>query len=79
MAIASLVLGILSLSGWVILIGVFTGFLFGVSGLILGILAFARRRGKKGIAIAGVVCSCLGLAGTILNAIASSGAFGYMF
>lgn len=54
--IASLVLGILSiLCCWI-----YGGFL-GLIGLVLGIVALARRESKKGMAIAGIITSVFGI------------------
>ncbi|MDP2930037.1 MAG: DUF4190 domain-containing protein [bacterium] len=55
MAVASLILGILGLSGWVILLGIISGTLTALPGLILGIIALRKKRGKKGMAIAGII------------------------
>lgn len=77
MAVASLILGILGLSGWVILLGIISGTLTALPGLILGIIALRKKRGKKGMAIAGIILSCIGLAGVAVNII--GGGLSYMF
>jgi len=64
MAIASLVLGIVGL----ILGCVVVGFFPAVIGLILGIVAIARNQ-NKGMAIAGVICSAIGIMFSILSVI----------
>ncbi|MDO4897933.1 MAG: DUF4190 domain-containing protein [Rothia sp. (in: high G+C Gram-positive bacteria)] len=66
LAIASLVLGILAvLSGWLII-----GGLFGLVGLILGIVALVSANkgttGGKGMAIAGIITSVLGILAAIV-------------
>ena len=55
-AIASLVLGILSL----VLCCVYGGFL-GILGLIFGIVSLAKKESKMGMAIAGIITSAFGL------------------
>lgn len=80
-AVASLVLGILSILSWVI--GLFTGFfsifgfIFGLIGTILG--AKARKECQTGTATAGFVCSLIGLILSCIGlicAIACVGALG---
>jgi len=70
MAITALVLGILALISFVT---VFGGFLFGLFGLIFGIIALVKARkgtgGGTGMAITGLVLSVLGLIGATLVAI----------
>ncbi|MGV9674362.1 DUF4190 domain-containing protein [Nocardia sp. NPDC003482] len=71
LAIAALVLGILALlSFWTI----FGGILFGLVGLVFGIIAIVKARrgtaGGRGMAIAGLILSLLGLiAAIVLTAI----------
>ncbi|WP_067834807.1 DUF4190 domain-containing protein [Nocardia lijiangensis] len=70
LAITALVLGILALlSFWTILGGV----LFGLFGLIFGIIAFVKARkgtaGGTGMAVTGLILSVLALIGSILIAI----------
>ncbi|WP_421084623.1 DUF4190 domain-containing protein [Rothia nasimurium] len=69
LAVASLILGILAfLSGWAVLGGI-----FGIVGLILGIMGIKKaNRGEadgKGLAIAGIVTSALGLIGALVAAV----------
>lgn len=74
MAIASLVLGILAfIAGWT----VFGGAL-GLVGLVLGIIALRNVKhggGGKGLAIAGIILSALGLISAIIMAVL----FGWLF
>lgn len=56
-AIASLVLGILSL----VLCCLYGGLLFGIPGLILGIVSLVKHESKMGMAIAGIITSAFGL------------------
>lgn len=65
-AIASLVLGILSL----VLCCVYGGFL-GILGLIFGILSLAKKESKMGMAIAGIITSAFGLIYGILMVMAT--------
>lgn len=56
LAIASLVLGIVSiLFVWIPIVGIL-GTLMAIIGLVLGLLAL-RRRGGRGLAIGGLVCA----------------------
>jgi len=60
MAVASLVLGILSiLFGWIPIIGL-VSWILAPLGLVLSVLAM-NKSASKGLAIAGVVCSSIGL------------------
>lgn len=79
LAVSSLVLGILAfLTGFIVL-----GFLFAIAGLILGFLALGRvRKGTasgKGMAIAGLILSGLGLIGSIVSAVFFSWLFSVGF
>ena len=67
LAIASLVLGILSLCAWII---PFCGGPFALAGIILGVLGMKSK--QKGMAIAGIVMSAIGIILTIINAIAGA-------
>ena len=67
MSIASLILGIFGPSGWVIGIGIFLGFLLATPGLVFGILSIVRSQPRRGMAITGIILSCLGLAGAVVN------------
>lgn len=81
MAIASLVLGIVSvLIVWIPIVGVL-GSVMALIGLVLGILAL-RRDGGRGLAIGGIVCSgvslvitavVLGLMALVITAAVHSG------
>lgn len=65
LAITSLVLGILSIPLAFVLVGV----IFGLVGLILGIIGIAgarRKNLKRGLGIAGIVLSAIGLIGGVL-------------
>jgi hypothetical protein len=64
MAIASLVLGILSLLAWLLPIA---GLPVAIVGLILGILG--RRSRSPGLAMGGIVTSSIGLGLSLINAI----------
>ncbi len=65
LAIAALVLGIVSvLIVWIPFVGLF-GTLLAIVGLVLGILAL-RRAGGKGLAIGGIVTSGISLVITLL-------------
>ncbi|WP_332658054.1 hypothetical protein [Brevundimonas sp.] len=66
MAVASLILGIFAIcTVWIPVVGLIAWILAPV-GLILGILALNRSTGSgKGVAIAGIVCSTIGLLGCI--------------
>lgn len=62
LAIASLVLGIIS-----ILCCCFgLGWIFGIIGLALGIVSLVQKKGGKGMAIGGIVTGALSLLGTII-------------
>lgn len=63
LAIASLVVGMVSLVGWLLPL---CGFPLSVTGLVLGILA--RDSARKGMAITGIVFSIVALVLTIINA-----------
>ena len=62
MGAISMILGILSIFIWPIIWG---GFLISISGLALGIITL--RRGKSGMAVAGIVLTAIGLVLTIIN------------
>lgn len=74
LAIASLILGVLSfLGGWIVLGGI-----LGIVGLVLGIVALRKTKtggGGKGLAITGIVFSSLG----ILISLAMLVFFGWIF
>jgi peroxiredoxin len=57
LAIASLALGILAFVSGVVLVGA----VFGVIGFILGLVQLARRGGGRGLAVAGIILSVLGI------------------
>lgn len=68
MAIASLVLGIVSvLVVWIPIVGLL-GTMMALVGLVLGILAL-KKPGGRGLAIGGIVCSGVSLAITVLWAL----------
>ncbi len=62
MGLASLLLGILSIFVWPI---VYLGLPVGMAGVVLGILAFRKK--KKAIGIVGIVLSGIGLGLTVVN------------
>ena len=62
MEVAALVLGIIGLLAWFIPL---FGFPVTIVGLILGIMG--QKRERKGMAIAGMVMSIIGLVATIVN------------
>jgi hypothetical protein len=66
LAVASLVLGIVSLLAWLIWP---VGFLVSTPGLILGIVGRASR--NRGVAVGGIVTSSVGLGLSVVNAILS--------
>lgn len=70
MAVASLVLGIISIVFAVIGLGLPIGFICGVVGIVMGIL------GKKDMAKAGFICSIVGTALSILTLIACTACIG---
>ena len=77
MGIASLILGIISLSmGWIPFI-CFIMFALAIVGLILGAIDVAKKSkidgGKKGIGIAGVVISALAIPTIIISSIITIG------
>ena len=57
LAIASMVLGIVS----IVLTCLFIGILPGIVGLILGIISIAKDKPGKGMAVAGIVTSAIGI------------------
>jgi len=57
LAVAALILGCLALGSSFLLVGA----LFGLAGLIVGILHLARRRSFRGMALAGTILSGLGI------------------
>lgn len=63
-AIASLVLGILSMlcccCGWIPVI-------FGAAALVFGILSLSKGYGGKGLAVAGIVCCVIGIIGGVIT------------
>ncbi|HVL42935.1 MAG TPA: hypothetical protein VM348_12325 [Brevundimonas sp.] len=80
LAIASLILGIFAIcTVWILFIGLIAWILAPL-GLILGLVAMRRPAGPgRGVAIAGVVCSSIGLLGCIawvvlIGAVATVGA-----
>ena len=79
MAIVSLLLGIFGLSGWVIGIGIFLGFLLATPGLIFGILSVVRAQPRRGMAIVGIILSCLGLTGSVVNLVFNMEFLRHMF
>ncbi|MBX3477320.1 MAG: hypothetical protein KF910_06915 [Brevundimonas sp.] len=78
MAVASLVLGVLSiLFVWIPFVGLISWVLAPV-GLVLGLVALGKPTGR-GLAIAGAICSGIGLLGCIgwvvlIGAVAAAGA-----
>ena len=79
MGIASLILGIISLSmGWIPFICFFM-FALAIVGLILGAIDVCKKskigEGKKGIGIAGLVISALAIPVIIISSIISIAAF----
>ena len=80
-AIASLVLGILSLGcglvGWFpIPIGTVIGIVIGIIGLVLGIVA--DKEAKSGIGIAGIVLNAVGLGLCVISLIACAACVSYL-
>ena len=73
MAVASLVLGIVSIVFSFIGLGIF-GLIPGIVGIILGIIA--KKKAPSGMATAGLVCSIIGVALTLLMLIACAACFG---
>jgi uncharacterized membrane protein len=67
MAIASLVLGLLSLCAWLLPI---CGGLIAVIGIVLGVLGM--KSSKKNMAIAGIVLAGIGMLLTLINAVAGA-------
>lgn len=66
-SIASLVLGICSFIAWIIPL---IGYPVTIVGIIMG--AIGMKKGGKGMAIAGIICSAIGLVFTLLNSIAGA-------
>ncbi len=64
LSIASLVLGICGIVGCCLPI---LGYPVAITGLVLGIIG--KNKGAKGMAIAGIIISCITLALTLLNSI----------
>jgi hypothetical protein len=64
MAIASLVLGVVSLLAWLIPV---VGLPVSVVGLILGIIG--RRSRSRGLALGGIITSSIGIGLSLINAI----------
>jgi len=64
-AIAALILGIIGIFAWLL---PFIGFPVTIAGLVLGIQGLKSQ--KSGMAIAGLVLSCIFLLATIINAVA---------
>lgn len=64
-AIASLVLGLLSILSCCILIGA----VFGIPGLIVGIIPLVKKYDGKGMAIAGVITSVIGIIICVITSI----------
>lgn len=58
LAIGGMVLGIISLvcccTGWI-------GIVVGIVGLVLSIISIVKKKGGKGMAIAGIICAAIGL------------------
>jgi hypothetical protein len=67
LAIGSFVLGILSLCSWLI---PFCGGPIAIAGVVLGVLGM--KSSKKGMAIAGIVMSAIGIGLTLINAVAGA-------
>jgi len=73
MAVAALVLGIVSIVFSVIGLGIF-GLIPGIVGIILGIMA--KKKAPSGMATAGLVLSIIGVALTLLILIACAACIG---
>jgi hypothetical protein len=67
LAIASLVLGVLSLCAWLFPI---CGGLVAIAGIVLGVLGM--KSSKKGMAIAGIILAAIGIGLTLINAVAGA-------
>ena len=65
MSIASLVLGIASFLAWIIPL---FGYPVSIVGIVMG--AIGMKKGGKGMAIAGIICSSIGLLITLINSAA---------
>lgn len=63
-SIASLVLGLCSFIAWFIPL---FGYPVSIVGIVMG--AQGRKRGGKGMAIAGIICSVIGLILTLINSV----------
>lgn len=74
MAVASMVLGIVSIVFSFIGGLNFVGLVVGIVGLVLGILA--KKKAPSGMATAGIVCSIIGIVLTALVLIACAACFG---
>ena len=62
LAVTSLVLGILSILFSILLFWIFYfAFIRGVIGIIMGIVSIAQHREGKGLAVAGIITSVIGL------------------
>lgn len=75
MAVASLVLGIISIVFAVIGLGLPIGFICGVVGIVMGILG-KKDMAKASMAKAGFICSIVGTALSILTLIACTACIG---
>lgn len=73
MAVAALVLGIVSIVFSFIGLGI-VGLIPGIVGVVLGIIA--KKKAPSGMATAGLVCSIIGVAITLLMLLACAACFG---
>ena len=69
LAVASMVLGIVAVVFSCI---IYISIPCGIVGLILGAVSLATKKGGKGMAIAGIVCSIVAIAVVIISAIAGA-------
>ena len=78
MAIASMVLGIISIICSITFVFAFLGAIFGIVGLVLGIVGrsqIQRSQGEivgEGMALAGIICSSIGLGLVVLMLVGCS-------
>ncbi len=81
MAVAALVLGILSvvlnfIIGWIPVVGQIICIILGVLAIVLGVLGMKKQPEKKGMATAGLVLGIVGVVWAAIALIACVGALG---